>query len=265
MAVTIVFEDFATQRVEEFTFEWVRATGEYIRIPEEEFIALGLDDDGSYPPGTLASAAETGNWWLRTEQDWYSDFTVRAAQPDPTGERPVNNDEFQVELADGRTLRCPAYPDECDYARVCDGDGQEIAYWHYNEWERAPAEVMGAIVATIGNPHAFGGDGLIEAIAPDVRSLILGRAACGEWPVPQTEAEWLAWILDELEVQVDMLKEGRDYGSEEVSRRAAYAGTLIENALPFLRAGIAPAPLPWEMEKRPGQSLASRTGGQTDA
>ncbi len=263
MAVIIVFEDLATQRFEEFTFEWIRAPGEYIRIPEDEFIELGLDDDGSYPPGTLASAAETGNWWLRTEQDWYSDFIVRAAQPDSTGERPASDDEFQVELDDGRTLHCPVYPDECEYARVCDGDGRESAYWYCDEWKRASAEVMGAIVAMIDNPHTFGGDGPIEAITPDVQSFILGRATCGEWPAPQTEAEWLAWILDELEVQVDMIEAGRDDETEDILRRAAFAGTLIENVLPFVQAGIAPAPLPWEVEEQPGKSLSSypTTGG----
>jgi hypothetical protein len=45
----------------------------------------------------------------------------------------------------GREIRCPAAPAPCEYVRVV-VDGLEIAYWHEDEWARAPAEVMGAFI-----------------------------------------------------------------------------------------------------------------------
>jgi hypothetical protein len=44
-----------------------------------------------------------------------------------------------------RAIRCPASPAECEYVRVVI-DGFEIAYWHMDEWQRMPAEVVGAFL-----------------------------------------------------------------------------------------------------------------------
>jgi len=61
--------------------------------------------------------------------------------------------EFVIKL-DDKEIRCPAYPDECEYVRITDLEGNEVVYWHYNEWEEEPQLVMGAFLATIGNPLA---------------------------------------------------------------------------------------------------------------
>lgn len=54
--------------------------------------------------------------------------------------------ECIIQLRGGKTLRCPAYPDECAYVRICDKDENELYYWHWDEWEYEPTEVMGAII-----------------------------------------------------------------------------------------------------------------------
>lgn len=35
------------------------------------------------------------------------------------------------------------------YVRVCDPEGNEVAYWNEDEWREAPAEVMGAIIGAL--------------------------------------------------------------------------------------------------------------------
>ena len=54
-----------------------------------------------------------------------------------------------IPLPNGRTLRCG--PGEAHqwggYVRVCDIDGNEIAYWDKQEWAEDPECVMGAIFA----------------------------------------------------------------------------------------------------------------------
>lgn len=69
-------------------------------------------------------------------------------------EHAINNadaeydDECIIELANGKSLHCPAFPDDCDYVRIVQG-GYEIAYWIYNEWAECPREVMGAIIGAM--------------------------------------------------------------------------------------------------------------------
>ncbi len=54
-------------------------------------------------------------------------------------------DECQIPLANGRELRCPAFPRECDYVRVVE-DGHDLMYWSVDEWRDDPSDVMGAIL-----------------------------------------------------------------------------------------------------------------------
>lgn len=77
--------------------------------------------------------------------------------------------EFRI-ILDDKEIRCPAYPEECDYVRITDLEGNEVVYWHFNEWQEEPQLVMGAILAVIGNPieHAVNiavVDGKKEVIA----------------------------------------------------------------------------------------------------
>ena len=84
-----------------------------------------------------------------------------------------------------------------------------------------------------------------QHILRQAQDRLLDRAACGEWPAPQAEAEWLAWMLDELEIQADMLRDGHGDEAENASR-TAFAGVLSEAILTLIRAGVVPSPLPWE-------------------
>lgn len=64
--------------------------------------------------------------------------------------------EMSVPLNGGRELRCPAYPEPCEYVRIIDASsGEEIVYWDSGEWQEAPEEVMGAIVgAMVGSNYS---------------------------------------------------------------------------------------------------------------
>jgi hypothetical protein len=65
-------------------------------------------------------------------------------------------DETSVALPWGGELRAPAYPVDCDYVRILDAQGEEIAYWNFEEWRQEPELVMGAIVGAMkgGRPDA---------------------------------------------------------------------------------------------------------------
>jgi len=56
-------------------------------------------------------------------------------------------EEVIVRLADGCTL-CSGSENRIagDYVRLCDPDGEEIAYWDHLEWQEDPILVMGAII-----------------------------------------------------------------------------------------------------------------------
>jgi hypothetical protein len=61
--------------------------------------------------------------------------------------------EYVVALANGKTIRTDSYAANAggsSYVRVCNRDGEEIAYWIHNEWESEPELVMGAILGACG-------------------------------------------------------------------------------------------------------------------
>jgi hypothetical protein len=53
--------------------------------------------------------------------------------------------ETIIPITNGREIRCPAYPEECEYVRITQ-NGYELAYWTSEEWERDGKIVMGAIM-----------------------------------------------------------------------------------------------------------------------
>jgi len=58
-------------------------------------------------------------------------------------------DELIITLKDGCTLRVGHDEDTNiygQYVRVCDPDGEEVQYWHCNEWQEDPILVMGALM-----------------------------------------------------------------------------------------------------------------------
>jgi len=58
-------------------------------------------------------------------------------------------DETALQVHTGFFLKAPAYPQDCDYVRVCDPVGREVAYWVSDEWAQSPAEVMGAVIGAL--------------------------------------------------------------------------------------------------------------------
>lgn len=63
--------------------------------------------------------------------------------------------ESTVALQNGFFLKCPAYPADCDYVRVCDPLGREIAFWSCDEFEEAPMEVLGGLLGALVRGNSF--------------------------------------------------------------------------------------------------------------
>lgn len=64
--------------------------------------------------------------------------------------------ECTLQVQTGFMLKTAGYPEACDYVRVCDPLGREIAYWHADEWQQEPAVVMGAIIGALSRGAAAG-------------------------------------------------------------------------------------------------------------
>ena len=57
--------------------------------------------------------------------------------------------ECIIQLFNGYSIRTDSSadnPDGSSYVRVCDQNGEEIAYWSCDEWAEDPQLVMGAIL-----------------------------------------------------------------------------------------------------------------------
>lgn len=72
-------------------------------------------------------------------------------------------------------------------------------------------------------------------------STIKDRAACGEWPIPETIEEQLAWILDEANVQIDQV-----IANPGEINRLDYASVLFHIVYTLTDMGFVPALLPWQ-------------------
>lgn len=100
-----------------------------------------FDDDGedSPEPATLEQFANSRGW---------SDFEKSHANH-AVGLK--YGDEAVLQLPNGRALHCPAFPSRCDYVRLVDLGGYELAYWVCDEWQNASDgdDVMGAILGSM--------------------------------------------------------------------------------------------------------------------
>lgn len=65
---------------------------------------------------------------------------------------PDYTDEAVIQVANGCQVRVLAHPAECSYVRVISAQGLEVGYWNQDEWQQAPAEVMGAIFGATLSP-----------------------------------------------------------------------------------------------------------------
>lgn len=57
--------------------------------------------------------------------------------------------EYIVKLDNGRAIHTDSYQDNpagSSYVRIVDEQGNEVAYWIYDEWREDPQLVMGAIL-----------------------------------------------------------------------------------------------------------------------
>jgi hypothetical protein len=63
--------------------------------------------------------------------------------------RGEDREECVVNILGGKQLCCPAYPAPCDYIRVLSDDGEEIGYWHHDEFTADAQEVMGALMGCL--------------------------------------------------------------------------------------------------------------------
>jgi hypothetical protein len=83
--------------------------------------------------------------------------------------RHVKSPEYGTEVVltveNGMQLRADGENREgTDYVRVCDPQGNEVAYWVFDEWHDDPCGVMGAIIGALcvieqGDPEK-GGQGM---------------------------------------------------------------------------------------------------------
>jgi hypothetical protein len=74
----------------------------------------------------------------------------------------------------------------------------------------------------------------------------LERAANGEWPQPATPADFMAWFIDEAEIQRDLIEDEHD--AQEIKGRLAYADKLDTIVGRLAAQGITPGVLPWQQE-----------------
>jgi hypothetical protein len=125
------------------------------------------------------------------------------------------------------------------------GNSQEAGYDDYDHEYRCPGCGSGAdyLKARL----APGWD--ILARHPDIVRGIDGRANCnglvenGKLHMPDSPADYSAWIEDEAEIQEAFLED--DVRQEERSRRGAYVRELRDLSRALRDAGIEPSPLPW--------------------
>lgn len=73
-------------------------------------------------------------------------------------------------------------------------------------------------------------------------SLANERASYGEWPVPESPADYLMWIEDEAEIQ----EAGAEAHPYEADTWTTYAIALRKFAADLRELGVTPSPKPWE-------------------
>jgi hypothetical protein len=66
-----------------------------------------------------------------------------------TGKSEFTQEEVAIRLRDGFELRFPQSPDDCEYVRITDEDGEEEVYWHYKEFQEDARDVLGALMGAI--------------------------------------------------------------------------------------------------------------------
>ncbi len=63
--------------------------------------------------------------------------------------------ECVIRISDRMSLVCPAYPEDCSYLRLVIDDKIECGYWHWEEWQDDPQNVMGAIMCIMNEQQTI--------------------------------------------------------------------------------------------------------------
>lgn len=102
----------------------------------------------------------------------------------------------------------------------------------------------------------------VLVINPGVMHFVNDRASCNGWVeetpslFPQSAADYLAWIEDEIEIQTDRVDELSDprykgaYAETAVATKA-FRDELVATAQALRALGVEPTPLPWEQSVIP--------------
>ena len=72
----------------------------------------------------------------------------------------------------------------------------------------------------------------------------LERAANGEWPMPVTPSDFMAWFIDEAEIQRDLIEDEHD--AQQIGDCLDYAAKLDAIVGRLAAQGITPGVLPWQ-------------------
>jgi len=81
-------------------------------------------------------------------------------------------------------------------------------------------------------------------IPADIRAVIRDRAVCGGWLAPVTQAEWLAWLLDEARLQTEQAEAALEAEERQVRLKCLAALNAVITQL--THAGVLPVSLPWQ-------------------
>ena len=79
---------------------------------------------------------------------------------------------------------------------------------------------------------------------PDLVEAMRDRAARGNWPLPTTPADFMAWFIDEVNVQLDQAMAAEPLEEAKSYVRCAYAYDLAVKHL--AEVGVTPSMLPWQ-------------------
>jgi hypothetical protein len=75
----------------------------------------------------------------------------------------------------------------------------------------------------------------------------LERAAHGEWPMPTTPSDFMAWFIDEAEIQHDLIEDEHD--AQQIGDCLDYAEKLDAIVGRLAAQGITPGVLPWQQRE----------------
>lgn len=95
-----------------------------------------------------AQVAQAAYKWKASQGEVLRDFEISHVK-NSNSEDADYGDECVVRTVSGFSLAASAYPNEVDYLRVINPQGQELMYWSIDEIQEDPAEVLGAVIGAL--------------------------------------------------------------------------------------------------------------------